>query len=95
MRNAQSGGVSRLTSAISVHNTMAGSSPEALARFYRGYLQPPRRGATGRVPYTPYLVPVFSNTDGCISARYVRTYVGAGETAGGRPMNAAERSLDR
>lgn len=85
LRNAKTGGVSRLTSALSVHNTMVDECPAALARLYRGYAFH-RRGEEqpGELPYTPYLVPVFSDTHGCISARYVRTYVEAGEAAAGR-----------
>lgn len=97
LRNAETGGVSRLTSALSVHNTMVDECPEALARLYHGYAFH-RRGEEqpGELPYTPYPVPVFSNTDGCVSARYVRTYVEAGEAAAGRPMNATELAvLDR
>jgi len=41
-------------------------------------------------------VPVYSNTEGKVSARYVRTYVEAGEAAAGRPMSEAELAvLDR
>ena len=97
LRNAVSGGVSRLTSAISVHNTMLDECPEALARLYHGYVFH-RRGEEqpGELPYTPYRVPVFSNIDGYVSARYVRTYVEAGEAAAGRPMDAAQMAvLDR
>jgi Taurine catabolism dioxygenase TauD, TfdA family len=97
LRNAEAGGVSRLTSALSVHETMARECPEALARLYRGYAFH-RRGEEqpGELPYTPYPVPVFSSTGGCISARYVRTYVEAGEAAAGRPMDAAGMAvLDR
>src|SRR5499427_4925502 len=97
LRNAESGGVSRLTSAISVHNIMLDECPETLARLYRGYAFH-RRGEEqpGELPYTPYRVPVFSNTDGYVSARYVRTYVEAGEAAAGRPMEAAQMAvLDR
>ena len=97
LRNAESGGVSRLTSAISVHNLMLKEQPEALARLYRGYVFH-RRGEEqpGELPYTPYRVPVYSNTDGQVSARYVRTYVEAGEAAVGRRMDGAERAvLDR
>src|SRR5262249_50705607 len=85
LRNAKSGGVSRLTSAISVHNIMLDECPETLARLYRGYAFH-RRGEEqpGELPYTPYRVPVFSNIDGYVSARYVRTYVEAGEAAAGR-----------
>jgi hypothetical protein len=97
LRSAQSGGVSRLTSALSVHNAMLDEYPEALAALYRGYVFH-RRGEEqpGDLPYTPYRVPIFSNTEGKISARYVRNYVEAGENAAGRKMGDAELSvLDR
>jgi hypothetical protein len=71
--------------------------PEALERLYRGYVFH-RRGEEkpGDLPYTPYRVPVYSNTEGRVSARYVRTYVEAGEAAAGRPMGEAELAvLDR
>jgi hypothetical protein len=97
LRNAKSGGVSRLTSALTVHNAMREGYPEILDRLYRGYAFH-RRGEEqpGDLPYTPYRVPVFSNTEGNVSARYVRTYVEAGEAAAGRPMGDAELAvLDR
>ena len=71
--------------------------PEALERLYRGYVFH-RRGEEkpGDLPYTPYRVPVYSNTEGKVSARYVRTYVEAGEAAAGRPMGEVELAvLDR
>ena len=97
LRDAQSGGVSRLTSAVTVHNVMLAKYPEALERLYRGYVFH-RRGEEqpGELPYTPHRVPVFSNIEGNISARYVRTYVEAGEAAAGGPMDEAGLSvLDR
>lgn len=94
LRDAQSGGISRLTSVTAVHNALLADYPEALERLYRGYVFH-RRGEEqpGELPYTPYRVPVFSNIDGSISARYVRTYVEAGEAAAGRPMDGAELSV--
>ena len=71
--------------------------PDALERLYRGYVFH-RRGEEkpGELPYTPYRVPVYSNTEAKVSARYVRTYVEAGEAAAGRPMGEAELAvLDR
>ena len=71
--------------------------PEALERLYRGYVFH-RRGEEkpGDLPYTPYRVPVYSHIEGKVSARYVRTYVEAGEAAAGRPMGGAELAvLDR
>jgi len=68
--------------------------PESLERLYRGYVFH-RRGEEqpGDLPYTPYRVPVYSNTDGKVSARYVRTYVEAGEAAAGRPLGEAELAV--
>ncbi len=97
LRDAETGGVSRLTSAVSVHNAMLEEYPDVLERLYQGYVFH-RRGEEqpGELPYTPHLVPIFSNTDDQVSARYVRTYVEAGEAAAGRPMGTAELGvLDR
>jgi Taurine catabolism dioxygenase TauD, TfdA family len=95
LRNAQaSGGVSRLTSAISVHNVLLTEHPEVLSALYRGYVRH-RRGEEqlGELPYTPYRIPVYSNVEGKVSARYVRSYLEAGEAAAGRPMGPAERAV--
>ena len=46
LRSAQSGGVSRLTSALTVHNVLLEEYPEALERLYRGYVFH-RRGEEG------------------------------------------------
>jgi len=97
LRSAKSGGVSRLTSALTVHNVMLKECPEYLERLYRGYVFH-RRGEEkpSELPHTPYRVPVYSNTERKVSARYVRTYVEAGEAAAGRPMGEAELAvLDR
>src|SRR6516164_3873139 len=97
LRDAQSGGVSRLTSATAVHNVLRDEYPAVLERLYRGYSFH-RRGEEqpGELPYTAYRVPVYSNTSGNVSARYVRTYVEAGEAAAGRPMDDTELAvLDR
>jgi hypothetical protein len=92
--DAKWGGVSQLTSALAVHNVMLEEYPESLERLYRGYVFH-RRGEEkpGDLPYTPYRVPVYSNTEGKVSARYVRTYVEAGEAAAGRPMGEAELAV--
>jgi hypothetical protein len=57
--------------------------PEALERLYCGYVFH-RRGEEkpGDLPYTPYRAGLFQYR-GEVSARYVRTYVEAGEAAAG------------
>src|SRR5215470_17188986 len=88
LRNARAGGgVSRLTSAISVHNALLAEHPGVLEALYRGYVRH-RRGEEqpGELPHTPYRIPVYSNVEGKVSVRYVRSYIEAGEAAAGRPM---------
>ena len=98
LRDAKAGGgVSRLTSALAVHNVLREEAPECLQRLYLGYVRH-RRGEEqpGDLPYTPYRVPVYSNVEDKVSVRYVRTYCEAGEAAAGRPMTAADLAvLDR
>jgi Taurine catabolism dioxygenase TauD, TfdA family len=91
LRDARNGGVSRLTTALSVHNAMLAEQPDKLAALYRGYVRH-RRGEEqpGDLPYTPYRVPVYSNVENKVSVRYVRTYIEAGEAAVGRPMGEPE-----
>src|SRR5207302_298092 len=88
------GGVSRLTSAIAVHNALLAEHPDVLAALYRGYVRH-RRGEEqpGELPYTPDRIPVYSNVEGKVSVHYVRSYIEAGEAAAGRPMGAAERAI--
>jgi hypothetical protein len=59
LRDAMSGGVTRLTSAVTMHNVMLEECPEVLERLYRGYVFH-RRGEEqpGDLPYTPYRVPI-------------------------------------
>ena len=95
--NAQSGGVSRLTSALTVHNVMLEEYPEALERLYRGYVFHRReRGETGRsAPHALSGAGLFQYRGKGLGA-LVRTYVEAGEAAAGRPMGEAELAvLDR
>jgi hypothetical protein len=80
-----------------MRNIMLAECPEVLERLYRGYVFH-RRGEEqpGDLPHTPYRVPVYSDVDGKVSVRYVRSYVEAGETAVGRRMGEAELAvLDR
>jgi hypothetical protein len=77
-----------------VHNTLLAEHPDVLAALYRGYVRH-RRGEErpGELPHTPYRIPVYSNIEGKVSARYVRSYIEVGEAAAGRPMGAAERAI--
>jgi hypothetical protein len=77
-----------------VHNALLAEHPDVLAALYRGYVHH-RRGEEqpGELPYTPYRIPVYSNVEGKVSARYVRSYIEAGEAAAGRPVGPPERAI--
>src|SRR2546423_10210970 len=74
LRNAQAGGgVSRLTSAISVHNALLAEHPDVLAALYPGYVpHPGGEEQPGGLPYTPYRTPGYSHVASTGSGRYGR-----------------------
>src|SRR3984893_13220964 len=91
LRGAKSGGVSRLTSALTVHNVMLEEYPEALERLYRGYtFHRCGEEKPGDLPYTPYRVPVYSNTEGKVSA--LRPHLYRGGRGGGRTPDGRGRA---
>ncbi|MFO1159992.1 MAG: TauD/TfdA family dioxygenase [Reyranellaceae bacterium] len=94
LRSARSGGVSRLASALTIHNILLAERPHYLDRLYRGYTWH-RRGEQkpGDPPVTPHLVPIFSNIDGKVSIRYVRSYIEAGMAEVGSPIDDLDREI--
>jgi hypothetical protein len=83
LAGAKAGGVSRLVSALAIHNEMRASHPEHLVPLYAGFAyhwrgeEPP-----GEPPITDYRVPVFSTQGGVVSCCYLRHFI---------TMAAAER----
>lgn len=76
LRPAKTGGTSRFTSAMTVHEELRRRRPDLLAPLYRGFRYH-RFGeqAADSEPITPHLLPVFSECDGRVSCRYVRQYI--------------------
>jgi hypothetical protein len=76
LRDAKSGGVSRLVSTLAVHNTIYAENPEHLAPLYEGFHYHWRgEEPEGEPPITPYRVPVFSEQDGAVSTCYLRSFI--------------------
>ena len=70
------GGVSRFVSSMAIHEELRAQRPDLLERLYRGFHY--HRGGEqqpGDPDITPHRVPVFSEHDGHVSARYVRFYI--------------------
>jgi hypothetical protein len=94
LRSARSGGVSRLASALTIHNIILAERPHYLDRLYRGYTWH-RRGEErpSDPPVTPHLVPIFCNVEGKVSIRYVRSYIEAGMAEVGSPVDDFDREI--
>lgn len=84
---SQSGGASVVASAVTVHDEIRRRAPHLLEPLYRGYHYH-RLGeeSEGEAPVTEWRMPVFTNVDGDLSARYLRTGIVAGERALGREL---------
>ena len=76
VRQAKTGGHSRLVSALSIHNEIAATRPDLLAPLYEGYYfhffgeRPPGAGAI-----SDYKVPVFCHAVGRTSMIWLRGYM--------------------
>lgn len=82
VRQAASGGESRMASALAIHNAILAERPDLLEPLYEGYYYAtPEMAALGREPVTRMKIPVFSNVGGQVSCHFL----------GGFMRKAAER----
>jgi len=90
-QQAESGGASFLTSALTVHDEIKRRAPELLEPLYRGFHHH-RLGeeGPGEESVTPYRIPVFARHGGRISVRYQRSGIAAGHRALGVPLTEQE-----
>ncbi len=93
IRKAPRGGLSTYVSAAAVHNEILATRPEYLEPLYRGFRYH-RFGAESpdEEPVTPHCVPVLSEKDGYVSARYVPDYVYMAAEELGAPIPAFDNA---
>ena len=61
-KNAKEGGMSLVTSALALHNTILAERPELMSALYRGYhYSSTEASSTGEPPITSYRIPVYTN----------------------------------
>ncbi|MGY8996257.1 MAG: TauD/TfdA family dioxygenase [Alphaproteobacteria bacterium] len=76
IRQAESGGQSRLASSVAIYNEIASTRPDLLKALFEGYTyhwfgeQPPDQGVV-----TDYPVPVFGLKDGYLSCIFLREFI--------------------
>jgi hypothetical protein len=91
IRQAKSGGMSRLASAVAIHNEIAATRPDLLAPLYEGFRyhwfgeQPPGEGTV-----TSYRIPVFCKVDGLLSVCFLREFIEMGADELGEPLTDKE-----
>lgn len=92
LRRAQSGGLSSVVSAITIHNEILKRHPEYLAPLYRGFHYIRREAALSESPVTPHRIPVFGQRDGTVSVRLVRNQINAACEKTGVPLEPIEKA---
>ena len=91
VREAKSGGESRLASSVAIYNEIASSRPDLLEPLFTGYRyhwfgeQPPGEGAV-----TSYDVPVFGFEDGRLSCVFLREFIHMAVQETGVPLDARQ-----
>ena len=91
LRQAGSGGLSSIVSAITIHNEIARRDPALFAPLYRGFHYIRREAALTDQPVTPHRIPVFGEQDGLISCRLIRNQINAAASVT-TPLDADERA---
>lgn len=72
IRPANKGGISQISSSISIYNKILQERPDLMDLLFEGFYHDLRgEQPSGTPPVTPYKIPVFSNYEGKLSCRYV------------------------
>lgn len=91
VRKAPRGGLSKYVSAATLHNEVLATRPDLLAPLYNGFRYHRFGGeGPGEEAITPHRIPVLSEKDGHVSARYVPDYVYMAAEELGEPLTPIE-----
>ncbi len=91
VRQAKSGGVSKLCSSPAVHNAMLAARPDLAAALYDDVWRSRFGEETGGED-RPYPLPIFGARDGLFTSHYSRTYIEAAQRIGGVPSMTPDQS---
>jgi TfdA family taurine catabolism dioxygenase TauD len=75
VRNAKAGGVSKLTSIVTIYNEMLRRRPDLLELLLQDYWRARPADEDGIAPTRAFALPVFGVRDGKLTCQYSRTYV--------------------
>lgn len=94
LAKAKSGGLSRIASALTIHNEFAQNHPDLLDVLYEGYPYDRKNRRPGLDRISPYPVPTFSKIDGIVTVTYIRNYMEAAAKALGGMPDKLRAALD-
>jgi Taurine catabolism dioxygenase TauD, TfdA family len=78
VRKAQAGGISRIVSAVAIHDAIQARRPDLLAELYRDYYRSTVGDEVGaETPFYP--LPVFALCDGHFTCNFSKTYIEAAQ----------------
>ena len=92
LRRALEGGLSSITSSVTVHNEILAAHPEYLGLLYNGFYYIRREAALTDRGVTERPIPVFGCRDGVVSCRYIRNQINAGAVKRGVPLTRIEQA---
>lgn len=75
VQRGESGGLSKLTNTLAIHNEILATRPDLLEALYRGFPNGVLEARNTATPVTPYDVPVFSCVDGVVTCMYTRMFI--------------------
>lgn len=88
LQRGESGGESRLVSALAIHNEILATRPDLLTPLYRGFPYASNEARGTERPVTDYDVPIFSCVDGQVSCGYLRNFIRQAAEILGRELPA-------
>ncbi len=90
LRHAKEGGLSSLVSGMTIYNVILNEHPEYLPVLYRGFRFDRREQNPRFLKSISDLIPIFSNVDGDLSIRYVRSIINAASIKLNQPLSNFE-----
>jgi hypothetical protein len=86
VQRAESGGASRIVSAMALHNEILATRPDLLAQLYEGYYYAVAEAQFSSQPVTDFKIPVFGCIDGFVSCSYSRSFLERAAELRGEPL---------
>lgn len=75
LQRAETGGLSRIVSSLSIHNEILATRPDLLEPLYEGYYYAVAEAQFSDRPMTDFRIPIFCCVDGMVSCNFVQSFM--------------------